>query len=212
MNRRDVGRFCCAALVATCSVSVGNAEEIASASVVLSSTGDPITFDFSANADALAAKPVLVGLEVNWIVKPGSNSNESQINAGLAIPSFEVGDRLDSALAATLPGQGDAPVAVQSTMHSSDGLSIGPAIIDEFLKDETNTINAMLYSSGVDSENLDEFFADGGTIEAQLVLQTSVPEGPDPVPGGGTVPEPMSLAIWGAAGALALYRRRKSAA
>jgi hypothetical protein len=203
--------------LACCDVDLASAGSIQSAPVVLHSVDGEILFDFSADAEALAAKPTLVGLDVLWKVTPGAGTAQSQVVAGLAIPTFEMGDRLHSALDATLPADGAEPATFKTSLFDAAGLPIGPAVIEEFYHDGNDSIGATLFTSGEGAQQLAAFFEGGGTIEAALQLTTaSVVSAPPPSqasggPGAGSVPEPMSLAVWGAVGALALCRRKRRA-
>jgi hypothetical protein len=216
MNRRRPSQTL-VAMALVLGAGLSKAGSIESAPVVLHSLGDPILFDFSANAAELAARPRLVGLEVLWKVTPGAGATEAQVNAGLAIPSFELGDRLHSALDATLPARGTGPATFESSFFNDGGLPIGPTVIDEFYQDGNNSVGASLFTSGEGAQHLTDFFNAGGMIEAQLQLTTDatvpLPELPPTQgpggPSGGNVPEPMSLAIWGGAAALAISRRKR---
>src|SRR4051794_32203398 len=113
---------CMVAMAIFSNAHLARAGSIESAPVVLHSLGDPILFDFSANAADLAARPRLIGLDVFWKVTPGAGAIQAQVNAGLAIPSFELGDRLHSALDAMLPAKGDGPANFESSFFNAEGL------------------------------------------------------------------------------------------
>jgi hypothetical protein len=181
-----------------------HASTIDSAKSEVQAAHEPIDFQFSATGVELLTNPQPVGVELLWKATAGTGEGGA-LTAGLAIPDFELGDKIESALDIVLPSEGEAPV-VTSTELSDDQIEV---VKNALATDEVGVMQALLFSSGADLAALDEFLEGGGSLEATFsltsALDVSTPSGPS---GNGNVPEPLSAAVWVVAVTSCLLHRR----
>ena len=196
-----------AALAACCTPAVGAAAFIESAPVTVRSLSDPLAFDFSSSNLGHPVGPEVTGVEFVWKATPGPGSAPAHLSAGVAVPDFALGKRFEGALETTTPANGAPVVAAPTTFAPTDG-STGLGLPEDFLSGHTPVVDAVLFTSGTGAQDLGNFFAEGGTLEASMRIETPGVGVPAPAgPGGGAVPEPASLAVWGFVAVLAVSRR-----
>jgi hypothetical protein len=198
-----------AAIAACCASGIGSAAFIESAPTTVRSLGDPLLFDFSASGLTRPAGADVGGLDFVWKAVPGPGAAAAHLTAGVALPNFELGTRFEAALEATVPAGGAPLTTAPATFVSDDSSAPGLGLPEEFLAGDSAVLEAVLFTSGVGAQDLETFFAEGGSLEATMRVEVA---GVDAPPAGpqGSVPEPASVALWACVAALAVAGRRRA--
>jgi hypothetical protein len=186
---------------------------VESGKITFTDKATPLNFDFTGQADLAHIKntSTLVGIESYWTFTPGAGqASPMDLLANLYTPSFASG--VDTKVGFSTTVEHDQGVQTASSTYSAQkGLTFSSGVIGSLLTNG-NTMGAELVGAGAGFSNLDTFFANGGTAEGYIKLITIDKAGQDPGGGGGgNVPEPASMLVWGAVALGALAKKRSKA-
>lgn len=194
------------ALAAALTTSNASAAEFWSGSSTIASVDQIFSFDFnSSDFGSLGKNDLLVGVGVDWNVKPGAGSTGSTKLIGDVLVSGQptgVGLQIDL-------DQSKGLAHASANNFASTGLVYSAPVLTE-LFDSGKKLNGQLGILLTNASAFVDFFNAGGSIDGKLQLQI-IPREAGTGGGGSPVPEPASLLVWAAVGGAGLLMRRRLA-
>jgi hypothetical protein len=189
--------------------SAASAAEISASDSTTNHT-NVFTFDFTGSPSwpTIDEFSELLGVSAEWTFTPGEAAEGFvNLNADLRVAGQDTGVGFDVTF-----DQSQMGAQALSVNSTTTGLTFGADMVDALLEAPDGVVEGVLNFDGSDVPGLESFFTNGGQLDVTLNFTTRENE---PGGGGGQVPEPASLLIWGAVGAGAMahrkYRKAKSA-
>jgi hypothetical protein len=192
--------------LAVCSVFGNNAYAtvmIESSEFTMTSIANTIVYDFNSDPNLAFVTPTskLIGIEgIYTFFPPAGQSGLQTLRSKLFIMD-DVGVGFD--VIVNMEDMDGTPS--YATNYALKGLAFSATVLGELFADPDGVVNAALGGIATDLAQVEAFLASGGTIVTQLRLITNDAPGG----GGGEIPEPASLLLWGAIGGAGFLARRR---